>query len=242
AVVLGAAIGGWSLYRQNRIRWATNEGLPEIARLLAKDEGLAAFDLAQEVKRLIPDDPKFQQLWPEVAHTPLIETDPPGAEIHLSEMGVTQKPWRHVGTAPLKDVPLPHGYFRWKTVKPGFAEATGAACTWWGRIRFLLPPQGEVPAGMVLVPGADDLGATIGIAPLDAPREAFFIDRSEVTNRQYKDFVDQGGYEKREYWKVTTFSKNGRPLSWEEAMGEFRDATGRPGPSAWEGGTFPAGK
>ena len=66
------------------------------------------------------------------------------------------------------------------------------------------------------------------IAPLDAPREAFFIDRFEVTNRQYKDFVDQGGYEKREYWKVP-FSKNGRSLSWEEAVGEFRDATGRPG-------------
>ena len=91
AVVLGAAIGGWSLYRQSRIRWATNEGLPEIARLLAKDEGLAAFDLAQQVKRLIPDDPKFQQLWPEVTHTPLIETDPPGAEIYLSQMGWSRK-------------------------------------------------------------------------------------------------------------------------------------------------------
>jgi len=241
-VVLAAGLGGWSFYRQSRIRWATNDGLPEIARLLAKDEGLAAFDLAQEVKRLIPNDLRLQQLWPEVTHTPLIETDPPGAEVYLSEMGVEQKPWRHVGTAPLKDVALPHGYFRWKAVKPGFAEATGAACTWWDRILFLLPPQGEVPAGMVLVPGAESLHATIvGIAPVDAPREAFFIDRFEVTNRQYKDFVDQGGYEKRGYWKVP-FSKNGRSLSWEEAVGEFRDATGRPGPATWESGTFPAGK
>src|SRR5262245_6628999 len=158
-------------------------------------------------------------------------------------MGVEQKAWRHVGTTPMKDVPLPHGYFRWKAVKPGFAEATGAACTWWARLRFLLPPQGEVPAGMVLVPVFEALGANIfGIGRLlDAPQEAFFIDRFEVTNRQYKDFVDQGGYEKREYWKVS-FSKNGRPLSWQEAIGEFRDATGRPGPSTWEGGTYPLGK
>ncbi|MFN0170503.1 MAG: SUMF1/EgtB/PvdO family nonheme iron enzyme [Bryobacteraceae bacterium] len=135
---------------------------------------------------------------------------------------------------------LPHGYFRWKAVKPGFAEATGAACTWWDRIRFLLPPQGEVPAGMVLVPVIQALGTTISRVSVEIPREPFFIDRYEVTNRQYKDFVDRGGYERREYWKVA-FSKNGRPLSWEEAMGEFRDATGRPGPSTWEGGTFPPG-
>lgn len=240
AVVLAAAVVGWSLRRQSRIRWATNAGLPEIARLLAKDEGLAAFDLSQEVKRLIPNDPKFQQLWPEVTHTPLIESDPPGAGIYLSEIG-GQKAWRHVGTAPLKDVPLPHGYFLWKAVKPGFAEATGAACTWWDRIRFLLPPQGEVPAGMVLVPVVEALGTTFSRVSVEVPRESFFIDRFEVTNRQYKDFVDQRGYQRREYWKVP-FSKNGRSLSWEEAMGEFHDATGRPGPSTWEGGTFPAGR
>jgi dienelactone hydrolase len=62
-----------------------------------------------------------------------------------------------------------------------------------------------------------------------------------VTNRQFKQFVDQGGYQKREYWK-TPFVKAGKPVSWEDAIAEFRDATGRPGPSTWEGGTFPTGK
>jgi predicted esterase len=35
--------------------------------------------------------------------------------------------------------------------------------------------------------------------------------------------------------------KDGRTLSWNEAMAEFRDATGRPGPAAWELGTYPEG-
>src|SRR3989442_6728895 len=43
------------------------------------------------------------------------------------------------------------------------------------------------------------------------------------------EFVDQGGYQKEEYWKQQ-FRKNGRILSWTEAMIVFRDATGRPGP------------
>jgi dienelactone hydrolase len=94
---------------------------------------------------------------------------------------------------------------------------------------------------MVLVPGAASLGGNIAGVGVPAPQASFFIDRFEVTNRQYKEFVDRGGYEKREYWKAP-FVKDGRSLGWEEAMGAFRDATGRPGPSTWEGGTFPAGR
>ena len=68
----------------------------------------------------------------------------------------------------------------------------------------------------------------------------FQIDKYEVTNRQFKDFVDHGGYQDRRYWRQE-FVKDGRLLSWTEAMGHFRDATGRAGPSTWEVGDYPAG-
>ena len=68
----------------------------------------------------------------------------------------------------------------------------------------------------------------------------FLIDATEVTNRQFKAFVDAGGYQKQEFW-TQPFVKGEKTLSWEEAMAEFRDATGRPGPSTWEVGTFAEG-
>ena len=242
AVVVAAVLGGWNLYKQSRVDWARREGLPQIARLLAGDQGFAAFDLAQQVGALIPDDPNFQQAWAEAGPKPLVQTDPEGAEVYIRELGAEEKnPWRHVGTSPIKDVPLPRGYFLWKAVKPGFAETTGAAPTWWSVVSLRLAPEGEVPDGMVLVPGADSLGGMIGIADVEGPHDPYFIDRYEVTNRQFKQFVDQGGYQKREYWK-TPFVRDGKPVSWDEAMAVFRDTTGRPGPSTWEGGTFPTGK
>jgi len=240
AVVVAAGLGGWYFYKQSRVDWARSEGLPEIARLLAEDKGLAAFDLAQEVGALIPNDPEFQQAWAEAGPAPLVKTDPEGAEIYIRELGADEGSWRHLGTSPFK-VPLPRGYFLWKAVKAGFAETTGAAPTWWSLVSLRLAPAGEVREGMVLVPGADSLGGVIGIASVEGPHESYFIDRHEVTNRSFKQFVDQGGYQKREYWK-TPFVKDGKPVSWEEAIAEFRDATGRPGPSTWEGGTFPAGR
>lgn len=67
------------------------------------------------------------------------------------------------------------------------------------------------------------------------------IDKFEVTNRQYQAFVDQGGYRTREYWREK-FVKDGKELTWDQAMDLFRDPTGRPGPSTWEGGQFPPGQ
>jgi dienelactone hydrolase len=77
------------------------------------------------------------------------------------------------------------------------------------------------------------------IGPYRMP--AFDVDRYEVTNRDYQNFVDSGGYQKKEYWPET-FVRDGRGLSWSEAMAEFRDPTGRPGPSTWVGGHYPEGK
>ena len=53
--------------------------------------------------------------------------------------------------------------------------------------------------------------------------------------------MDAGGYARREFWNEE-FVKDGRTISWEAAMAEFRDRTGRPGPSGWEVGTYPAGR
>jgi len=69
----------------------------------------------------------------------------------------------------------------------------------------------------------------------------YLVDKHEVTNRQFKTFIDQGGYEKREYW-THSFKKDGRTIPWEQAMAEFRDRTGRPGPATWEMSDYPDGR
>jgi hypothetical protein len=61
-----------------------------------------------------------------------------------------------------------------------------------------------------------------------------------VTNRQFKQFVDAGGYRKAEYWKQP-FVRSGLTLSFAQALEEFRDETGRPGPANWHFGTYPDG-
>ena len=70
-------------------------------------------------------------------------------------------------------------------------------------------PVAPAQGGLVLVEGGrwGEMIDFIGWLKYQLP--AFEIDRFEVTNRQYQEFVDQGGYRKREYWKEK-FVKDGK--------------------------------
>ena len=84
---------------------------------------------------------------------------------------------------------------------------------------------------------------TIDRTPLPSAQiRPFFIDRYEVTNRAFKEFIDAGGYERPSYWDGFAMAKDGRPLSFDAAMRVFVDATGRPGPATWELGNYPDGR
>jgi iron(II)-dependent oxidoreductase len=62
--------------------------------------------------------------------------------------------------------------------------------------------------------------------------DAFYLDRYCVTNRQYKRFVDAGGYEQLALWDEAVWP----------AMLQFVDSTGQAGPRYWANGTYPAGR
>ena len=178
-------------------------------------------------------------MWDEISTVASIQSDPLDATVEINEYSGAEDQWIQLGKTPLK-TRVPHGFFRWKISKPGFATAYVAQSG--GNLRIALEPPGDIPPGMVRIRGgtfATTVGAFGGLGPVDVP--SFFIDRYEVTNKQFKEFVDAGGYQKREYWK-NRFVRDGHALSFEQAMAELRDATGRPGPATWEAGRYPDGQ
>jgi len=110
------------------------------------------------------------------------------------------------------------------------------------QIQAKLIPITQSPQGMVFVPGGEyrlvsygkPTGASVGL-------DDYFIDRFEVTNSEYKEFVSAGGYLKQQFWKYP-FRKDGRDVSWQEAMESFKDQTGLNGPRTWSNQGFPEGK
>ena len=242
-LVLGSLLG-WLFHRQAKIRWAREQAVPEISRLIDEAKYGTAFDLARQIEKYIPTDPGFFKLWPAFSKPVSIQTLPSGAEVYMKDYGSPDSMWTYLGRTPLDKVKIPLGLFRWRIKKEGFTTAEDVASAWLGSLPLALDQEGRVPAGMVHVPSTGSpfslhVPGFEHLKPVHLPD--YWIDKYEVTNKQYKEFIDRGGYQRREYWKHP-FLKEGRELSWQEAMAEFHDATGRPGPSTWEAGDYPKGK
>lgn len=246
AVAVIAAIPLYSYVQTTRhVRWARDEAIPEIGRLVAKEDFTAAFGLASQAQQYIPVDASLKALWPSISHEITIHTDPAGAEVSIKDYQNPAGEWRKLGPTPIDKLSVPFGFQRVKIEKDGY-EPVERAMTLPATLTIKLDVRGSIPAEMVRVAAESSTALTLspltGIDPVEQMNlPGFLIDRYEVTNREYKKFVVDGGYRRREFWKEP-FVKDGRSLSWEQAMSEFRDKHGRPGPSTWELGDYPQGQ
>jgi formylglycine-generating enzyme required for sulfatase activity/dienelactone hydrolase len=231
-VLVGAA--AWMGVRGQRTRWARNVALPEIQRLFDEGDRDAAWRLLREVALVIPGDPLLEQVERGNTLPASIETEPAGADVFINSYEDLGQPWVHLGTAPLQEF-LPVAVFRFRVEKPGYETFVGSGADVMSP-RFELVPEGSAPQGMVRIPAGS---ATFG-EPGTVDLAAFWIDQHEVTNAEFKEFVDFGGYSDPEFWQDPVVT-SGRELVWEEAEKIFVDTTGRPGPSTWELGSFPDG-
>jgi predicted Ser/Thr protein kinase/dienelactone hydrolase len=236
----------WQIDHNAKARWARENVLPEVERLIGESKWGAAYALALKADQSIPDDPVLLKLWPQFTIMTSVKTNPPGARVFTKDYFAGEDAWIYLGQTPIDSVRYPRGGLgvsRLRIEKDGYNSFNGAATS--GTLRstmIKLDAIGSIPADVVRIPGGK-FGLNIpGLDHLDSVQVGeYLIDKYEVTNREFKEFVDQGGYQKKELWKEA-FVNNGRKMSWEEALREFRDATGRPGPATWELGTYPEGK
>ena len=250
ALLAAAAAGGLYWQRASRQREAL-ELVPEITRLADAGEFGKAAALARTARAWMPRDPAIARLWERATVAYTIYTDPPGADVNARSYSSDSNTWERLGRTPLVNGRVPRATWIWRVTKDGFAPVTfltnddyavepGAHVSFSRRIR--LRRADDVPAGMVTVPAGGDV--TVRSMPLGALQttqiDDFLIDQHEVTNEEYKRFVDAGGYEKRDYWRQP-FMRNGEEIGLDEAVTQFRDSTGRPGPATWEAGTYPNG-
>ena len=260
------------LHRQNRIHWAKDEALPRIEKLINErksyTDNIKAYKLALKVEKIIPNDPRLAECFNKCAVKMSITTEPQGATVYMKDYKKPKDPWKKLGVTPIDDMRLPLAVLRLKFEKEEH-ETVLAACNNWDmsheskemshfEISRKLDRKGKLPSGMVRVSVVD--------IPGSPHYPDFFIDTNEVTNRQFKKFVDDGGYQKKKYWKepfiktmeevlresMNNLSQSGLrtlqaynegvTLNWEDAVKEFVDRTGQPGPATWRDGTYPSGQ
>ncbi len=241
------AVAVWFFQLQADIRQARYVLLPRIEQMVEAgfEKYAAAYKLAVEAEKYIPADPGLATILSKIALRLSIRTDPAGTKVFIKGYSDPKAEWQYLGISPIEKIRLPIGFFRWKMEKEGYETVFAAEPTHkidgsekWvflpcDMIR-MLDKTGNIPPGMVRVQGMEDVP---GIGRISE----FFMDRCEVTNRQFKEFVARGGYQNKEFWKQT-FIREGKELNRDEALKGFVDQTGRPGPAPWQAGDYPEGQ
>ena len=236
---------------RERERWARTTGLMKLERLAAAHQLDSMYALGITLRSLIPDDSAFVRQAQRFTMRTAIRTAPPGAAVFRRPYEEADTTSVYLGTTPLDSVRLPFFASRLRLERPGyqtqelvafafafFRPAVGGSLL---RERTItLDPAESAPEGMVRVMG---FSLPQGWLSLPEPMAVgdYWLDRYEVTNREYQDFVDAGGYQRPDFW-AEPLVRDGLSVPWEEAMPVFVDRTGRPGPSTWSAESYPEGQ
>ena len=254
--LLAVALGGVFAWRTLHSRRARAQ-VAQVVALADAKRYYEAYDLAAAIEPYAAGDPTLAGIMTSISDTVSVTTDPPGATVYLKRFtgdDATASTRRVIGTSPFTNVRIARGEYILSIEKEGYAptertvsgvlmKATALTITPPPiRIVQRLVPAGSVPSGMVSVPGGDYRLITWS-RPTDrrVRLEDYFIDKYEVSNQEYKEFINAGGYGKREFWRHT-FTKDGRVMSWDEAQRLLVDRTGLPGPRSWSNQSVPEGK
>ncbi len=221
-----------------------NDKLPEIIRAYDQDE----LDLVyMETKKLLDEgntNPIIKSYFDKVTTPVTIITHPENIEVLIMQTNDTTGQRYALGRTPLRDVRVPNSRLeiQFKNNETSYTEFVHPYYLTNGYNTFIFPASDSIPTDHILMiggkkpltyPGIDHLPG-IDIKP-------YSISKFEVTNKEYKEFVDAGGYTNTGYWDFP-YTVNGKELGFEETVKTFVDPFGQPGPAVWSYGSYPEGQ
>jgi formylglycine-generating enzyme required for sulfatase activity len=251
-MVAMAAAAVWWAGRARRMR-TVDEAIKTAERLVKERKLADAYETAVAASAIMPSNERLRELINQSSDRLSIESDPPGATVFLERFKGPAKRVR-AGVTPLTIPRLARADYVVTLEKVGYAQAVRPISTLplyvrgdprvfdTGPLRVELIEASRVPPEMVFVGGGEyRLSGWSRMSDRTVELRDFLIDRYEVSNRDFQEFVRAGGYRRRDLWKHR-FVDGNRTLSFEDATARFRDTTGVPGPRGWIGGAPPAGR
>ena len=218
--------------------------LPEFLQLIKEGKSGAAYYAGKKILENDPNNKVVIDGIKTITTAVDVITVTPNIDVYLLLSQEDDK-WEFIGKTPLNKKSLPNGNLKLKFVdanKHDFIVNVGTFNLELDENNFELPTTMPDTTTMALVIGTN---ASVRLPGLDSrPRvmfSPFLIDKTEVTNIEYKKFVDAGGYKNPGLWSIPTLL-NGKPFNIDLAQKLFVDQTGFSGPASWINGTYPDGK
>ncbi len=98
----------WFFKRQAKIRWAREEALPEIERLIGENDVwrnlVEPYRLADKAEAILGDDTTLEALIHQCSRNIDVLTEPPGASVYMKEYVYPEAEWTFLGTHATEEI------------------------------------------------------------------------------------------------------------------------------------------
>ena len=213
-----------------------DENLEEIIEKFDEEDNYFVFEKTKELLLKFPQN-KILKLYYEKSSYPIsIETRATAsfASIRYGKDTV----WHELGSTPIKDYRVP-----WFMGQNDFQLRFSVG----DRSIVAMPDLSgdfnfetidKYPADHVIIPGTKNSMMFLpGIDFGDISIETFSISKTEVSNKEFQAFVNDGGYENSDFWDFP-IDIGGSTYTYDKSIGEFVDKYGQYGPAGWSYGQF----
>ena len=235
-ILLMLGIGGWYFRHTSNINWA-KENIKKIAELAKDERNFEAYNLSLQIQNYLNNDEELNKLMPTISDKISVNSEPTEAKVYLKPFlpdengNFPEKEF--IGTTPIKDMQIARGHYVLRIEKENFAPFERTISGTIPRIggSFIDSPplnieaklieSNKAPENMVFVPSGE-----YELVNWSRPVEGkvklndFFIDKYEVSNKDFKEFIIKGGYLTKKLWKYP-FIKGGKEIPLEEAIRKF---------------------
>ena len=215
-----------------------NEIIPELIEVFDNGEISKSFIMSRDLLKIYPNNEIIKNYYSKSSRYVKLKTDKKGIDVSVMYPG--DSTYNYIGKTPIDSFVVPNNY-QYHYLKFNYDNAEFIE-------RSRNNHDYRFPENTIEIPKGHK--AFLGITPrfmwlqgLDFENiniESFSIAENEVSNKDFQEFVDAGGYENRIYWDFP-YQVGSKTYDFNSTIKMFTDRYGKPGPSNWAYGQFPAG-
>ena len=216
-----------------------SEIIPELIEIYDEGKIAESFNKAKELLKEYPNNDIIKNYYEKSSKYVPLKIDKDGVEISVKYSG--DSIYTYLGKSPIDSFIAPN-MWGWLSHKLKLKyndlefELDGK-----NGYDYLMPESTiKVPENHKVFLGSKVNMFLQGINFEETQIESFSLAKNEVSNKEYQEFVDAGGYENPAYWDFP-FEVGNKIYDFNSSIKLFTDKYGQLGPANWSYGKFPAG-
>ena len=216
--------------------------LPKISKAYDNGDTYYVFKNSIDLLKTYPENQILKSFLKKTSWTVNVDSDLENTDVYVRFL--RDSVWSYIGKAPIDSISVPN---LWPREKSFIVKLINGDIEHIGEVEqsglFEISLLKKLPKNFVLKSaGNNQLMFFPGFYFGDNNSwSAFGVSKYEVSNSEFKKFIDEGGYDNEDYWDFP-IKIDGENYTYKNTIKRFTDKFGRFGPGNWRYGQYPKGE